>query len=1172
MLKPHRSRIAVAAAVVLLAAAAAFLLLRNRTSLPEPGSQAYEQFTRAFHHGLAALEVGLLDDALTQFTRATELVPEEPAAWANLGLTQLRRGELDAAAPPIQRALELAPDNAEVVLLAGRMETARGRLDAGVAHLRRAADLAPRGVRARFALAEEVERAGGATADADAQALLDELVALAPGNLAVLLERGRLAARRRDAAALRDTLTRLEPQSRAWPEPAREQYAAMSAAAEAGRFEDAARASLFLRNVLARVPAFIEGLAAVRTPTELIAEPFATYVAMTSPSPMPSPADHAIAYTLEPLVPGSAVPPGAGANAAAPVDGEPRSGPGVVIAMTLDAGGTPAVFTADAAGLQRLDAPGRWPFAAAPPDPAAPAAALAAIDWNNDFRSDIVVATGGALRLMLQDGAAQFSDATAVASTETSAACACTGVWAADVEMDGDLDIVAARADGAPLVLQNNGNGTWREVQPFPGVARARAFAWGDLDDDADPDAVFLDAAGALHVFINGQAGQFAAARNVGAPAAVVAAAIADIDANGTFDVLALDRTGVVTRITRAGADWERAPIAEWQGLNRADPGTHRLLTGDLDNNGALDLVAAGAGESRIWLAGEDFRLQGFQATPEGEARSLLDLNADGHLDLAGVAAAGPVRLLGRGQAGYHWMVVRARGQQNAGDQRINSFGVGGQIEVRAGLLVQKQVLTGVPSHFGLGNHTAIDVARIVWPNGVPQAEFDVDVDDAIVAEQRLKGSCPWVFAWDGARMGFVNDFLWRSPLGLRINAQDTAGVVQTEDWVRITGTQLAPRNGTYDLRITAELWETHFFDHVSLLVVDHPAGTDVFVDERFSASRPPAYEVRSLRTPTPVADARDHRGASVTDVVAARDGRYLATFERGAYQGIAREHFVEFALGGVPAGERATLLATGWIYPTDSSINVAIGQGGHVRPMGVALEVQNAGGGWDVIEQDLGFPAGKNKTMVVELPAGVGSRRLRLRTNLEIAWDALAWATASADTPRVLRLPAQAAELRYRGFSASTSPRGEAPETPSYEQVANRTQRWRDLEGYHTRFGDVRELLAGVDDRYVIMNAGDEMQLRFAEPPAPPAGWERDFVLVGDGWEKDGDYNTGFSQTVLPLPAHDTPHYGAGRSSLVLEEDPVYQRHKDDWQTYHTRYVTPARFIGGLSGRYARE
>ena len=60
-----------------------------------------------------------------------------------------------------------------------------------------------------------------------------------------------------------------------------------------------------------------------------------------------------------------------------------------------------------------------------------------------------------------------------------------------------------------------------------------------------------------------------------------------------------------------------------------------------------------------------------------------------------------------------------------------------------------------------------------------------------------------------------------------------------TEDWVKVRGDQLVPRDGAYDLRITAELWETHFFDLVSLLVVDHPAGTEVFVDERFAVPPP---------------------------------------------------------------------------------------------------------------------------------------------------------------------------------------------------------------------------------------------------------------------------------------------------------------------------------------------
>jgi hypothetical protein len=120
---------------------------------------------------------------------------------------------------------------------------------------------------------------------------------------------------------------------------------------------------------------------------------------------------------------------------------------------------------------------------------------------------------------------------------------------------------------------------------------------------------------------------------------------------------------------------------------------------------------------------------------------------------------------------------------------------------------------------------------------------------------------------------------------------------------------------------------------------------------------------------------------------------------------------------------------------------------------------------------------------------------------------------------------------------------------------VEGTAPRWLDLEGYYTRFGDVRDLLRQVDDRYVIMNAGDELRLRFPQAPPPARGLVRDFIIVGDGWVKDGDYNTTFSKTVLPLPTHRTGRYDTAPGQL--EDDPVYRRHAGDFAEYHTRYVT---------------
>jgi len=81
----------------------------------------------------------------------------------------------------------------------------------------------------------------------------------------------------------------------------------------------------------------------------------------------------------------------------------------------------------------------------------------------------------------------------------------------------------------------------------------------------------------------------------------------------------------------------------------------------------------------------------------------------------------------------------------------------------------------------------------------------------------------------------------------------------------------------------------------------------------------------------------------------------------------------------------------------------------------------------------------------------------LRLRTNLEIYWDKLEWATGLPDSVlKVQRLPATQADLRYRGFSVFSQANASAPAVPDYNRLAGTTQKWRDLEGYYTRYGDV--------------------------------------------------------------------------------------------------------------------
>lgn len=223
----------VVVAVLAAVAVGGYFIYRSQTAgLPEPGSAEYEQATRHFHRGLAGLEVGLLEGAIDDFTRAAGVAPGEPAIWANLGLTHLRLGAFDAAIPAVARAAELAPDNAAIAFLQGRLDTSRGERDAGIASLRRAVEIDPANVQARTALIEEIENAAGPDADAEAQRLLEAVVMQSPGNVAVIVERARLAAKRGDADLLRDSIARIEPLAAGWPAEVADQFRAVQQAAQ----------------------------------------------------------------------------------------------------------------------------------------------------------------------------------------------------------------------------------------------------------------------------------------------------------------------------------------------------------------------------------------------------------------------------------------------------------------------------------------------------------------------------------------------------------------------------------------------------------------------------------------------------------------------------------------------------------------------------------------------------------------------------------------------------------------------------------------------------------------------------------------------------------------------------------------------------------------------------
>jgi tetratricopeptide (TPR) repeat protein len=1148
--------------VLSLAVAVAFSGCHSYDRLPDKNSKAYSDYLSMFYVGLAALQVGDDVRADASLAAAAKLIPGEPAAWADWGILALRQSSFDLAAQRLIRARDLAPSNDRMYNLLGILESSRGNTAASIEDLRQAVKLNPANLRATYQLALEIERQGGSNSEAEFQQIIQQILAASPDNLAALLELSRIAAKRGDAATLQSAVNRIAMQSASWPDAAKQQFAALQSAAAATPPASAAVRSVFLRNVLTQVPDFRRSLAVLKAPPGEEAVPFQHLIRLPSPVFTPAAPDTAMRFDLQPI-----------ANS-------PGAKWGYIGAVSLNGTGAPAVVTANAAEV-RLSTGTAFPFPAGsghvPPTPES----ILPIDFNYDFRTDLVLAGAGGLRFLRQDDPAKFTDVTAQTKlTKALIDASYTGAWAVDIEADGDLDIVLGTPAGTPTILRNNGDGTFQPIHPFAAVSGIRQFVWADLDGDGNPDASLIDGAGHLHFFHNERSGKFtekALPANLGTVKAIAAA---DANHDGILDLLAVQSSGSIVYLSNSGGAWSASEIARVPDPPQSLDGEVRLRIADLDNNGAFDLLLAhvalaNSSGALIWLAddkGQFSLLQGAQLP--ARVFDAADLTANGRLDLLGLSPDGqPIQAVNRGTTNYHWQVIRPRAHQATGDQRINSFGIGGEIEIRSGLLVQMQPITTPQLHFGLGMQTGAEVARIQWPNGTMRAEFALKADQEVVTEQRLKGSCPFLFAFNGSKMEFVKDAVpWGSAIGLRINNLGTASIAATEEWYKIGRDQLAAHDGFYDLRITGELWETYYYDSLALMTVDHPPNTEVFTDERFSVP-PVKLAITSVAPPQPIAHAVDDTGNDVTATLHDLDGNYLDNFGRGQYQGVTRDHYVEIDLGeDAPIEGPLWLIARGWLHPSDSSINVAIAQGSHEQPHPLSLEVPGPDGRWVVVRANLGFPAGRKKICLIDLTGifrpGI-PHKLRLRTNLEIYWDQIQWARGLTNSPlKVTRLEANTADLHYRGFSMIHQANPSSPEIPDYNQLAGTTQRWQDLEGYYTRYGDVRSLLAATDDRYVIMNAGDELSLRFTEQPPPPPGWVRDYVIAGDGWIKDGDYNSAYSQTVQPLPYHARKLYDAPPGKL--EDEWTYRHFSQDWMTYHTRYVSPDMFRHALRSEVA--
>ncbi len=1136
-----------------------------------------DEARRQANRGVALLEQFRFTEAAAAFEVVVQAAPDSAAGYINLGISYFNERDFEKSRAALEKAKTLAPESPYVHYNLGLIDKLQGNTETALVAFEKVAVLDPADTMTLYYLGTLYANLGRLE---DAEATLRHTLTLAPNNESahfslgnVLIRQGRREEGQKELLVFREL---------------KESFPAEAASAglqytELGRYAEAVEESAEPLQPGAR-EVTREGAARFVEATEVSGLSLSALEAPPNlPGTVPS-SEYGLSFLRERVL--------------------PRLGTGLAF-RDLDADsdpdllfvreGAPAFFRNQAGQGRRFEKvsgsglPETGHFIG-----------VVVGDVDNDKDGDVYLSGSGGNALYLNDGAGQFTLSPDETVRGGGVAVAATF---ADVDHDGDLDLyvssyVSVEPPAGVEILKlprdlpgarnrlyrNNGNGTFTDIAKESGTdgggARSLGAVFSDVDDDRDIDFVVVNDGSRPFLFSNDRVGTFtesAIELGLETGSRTRGADSADFDRDGSFDFFFTAEGGQLNALFRGPGRGGLSPDVVSPGLLTA--GVPRARYGvqflDADNDADLDLLMVTNVEGAL-VAYYENRPSGFEragsleAAVEGEGRALAvaDVDSDGDLDFVVGTDRGELALFRNdGGNARAWLTVRAQGL------RSNLDGLGAKVEVRAGdASLRREVRSSsgyfsqsdLPLHFGLGDAESADYVRFLWPGGVKQVEMDVrGKTTASIEELNRKGtSCPILYAWDGEKIRFVTDFLGGSAFGSLL-APGRYNTPDTEETVKMESFPLVARDGRYEVRFVNQLEEVLFYDKASLLVVDHPEDVEVYPNERLMPSPPfPAprlYPVTGARAPV---EAVDNRGVDVTRLIAEKDRLYPSEFRLLPFKGYAEEHSLTLDLGKLERSAHYALLLYGWVDYADSSANLAASQAG-IALVPPYLEVADEEGDFTTAlpqMAQMGFPAGLPKTMLVDLEGLVSpeKNRVRITTSMRLYWDRIQVAKVVPDRELVVKeLSASSAELRRLGYPAPFNPDGRTPSLYTYDRILD-SELWGAHEGDYTRYGDVKPLLEEVDDRYVITHHGDEVQLRFDEAALETLrpGFKRTFLVVADGFGKDMDLSSAFSDTVEPLPFHGMKSYPYP-PGVTYRDDPESRRHREE---YNTRRVRPER------------
>ena len=1135
--------------------------------------------------GLAYLEEFKLDEAEKEFLKFIKLAPEEKLGYANLGLVYLRMGKFDNAEKQLFKAIKIDPKDADIKLLLATVYQMNDEREKAISTLEEALKSTPDHVKILYDLTELYSVGSDEESQMQRKNYTLQLVEKAPGNLVPHLNLTELYILNGDTDKAIEQLEIIQKQFPEFPKEAIGYYDNTLSLLKESDKEKAIIQFIIFHNHLKVTFPYQAGIVALKGPGgSIIGFPLITYNQQISSQIVEN-------RSLLDVIKFTEVATSAGLDIV----------PSFKEGENIEFRNTTHVETVDYDGDGDLDIyVGNY-------DPASSSykhylfkndmamfndvskevginhsgkeTSAVFADYDNDGFMDlyIVKEDGDILYHNAEKGV--FKDVTNKSKIGSK-----TGGSKAiffDLDHDGDLDLFETRSN-SNLVFRNNGDGTFLEqaerMDLSGGEINSRDIAYGDFDDDGDIDLIVVNDNASNILYSNQRQGIFkdisekSGLKNNNGSSSV---AVGDFNNDGFLDLFITSLNGENSELYRnqGNGSFEVLNNSKEMFSSLKNIKAYDVKFFDFDNDGFLDIVIAGESKEKggngILLyhnEGNGKFTDVSKLLPEkpnsGSQISLFDYNDDGDLDMLIAGLNGGIFLL-RNDGGNmnHYVNMKLVGLRT-GSAKNNYYGIGAKVEMRAGDLYQTMVVTDPNIYFGLGNRSKVDIIRITWTNGVPQNILLPNADQSLIEEQTLKGSCPFLYTWNGEKYEFAKDITWRSalgmPLGIMGGTTKYAFADASDDYIKIPGEILKPKNGEYSIQVTSELWETIYMDKIQLVVVDHPDSVDIFVPEQFSPPPFPGLDIFQINKKQFPISAKDAHGNDLRSFITEKDNKYISNFKPDKYQGLTETHDLILDPGESGNNESLFLFMNGWIFPTDASINVALSQSEKLKVISPVIQVINKKGKWETVIDDLGFPMGKDKTVIADLSGKFLSNdhRIRIQTNMEIYWDQIFFSDRILNSSvSSIVLDPVTADLHYRGFSREFKKGGRyGPHWFDYSDVDKNTK-WRDLTGNYTRYGDVQPLLLESDNKYIISNAGDETTVRFdaKELPELKNGWKRDFLIHSVGWVKDGDINTALGNTVLPLPFHGMSSYPPSKKD-IYPSDPELQKYH---QEYNTRKVT---------------